>query len=110
MYFTYVPVIPIILVVFALVIFWIFWKWMKANKAGLPVEDEMSKKTWQKAGFCAWLVSIYAILGSRIVGEKVAEAAGDCTLVGTYMMVGGLVVPTLTFFVLYFWFSRKGSV
>ena len=82
----------------------------KSYKAGLPAEDEMSKKCMQKAGYYAWLVSIYALLGSRMLGEDVAEASGDWSLVGTYMMLGGIVVPALFFFAAYFWFSRKGGV
>ncbi len=85
-------------------------KRFKAYKAGLPAEDEMSKKIFQKAGYYSWFFAIYAALISRFIGEEVAERTGDWSIVGTYMTVAVILGSALFFFVLYFWFSRKGNV
>ncbi len=81
----------------------------RSYKAGLPAEDEMSKKHMQKAGYYSWLFAIYAALVSRYAGEVVAERTGDWSLVGTYMTIGVVLGSALFFFVMYFWFRRRGE-
>ena len=99
-------IIALVIVVMAL---FVFREKFRSYKSGLPASDEMSKRTMQKAGYYAWLVSIYALLASRMLGEEAAEAAGDASLVGSYMMIGGIVIPALAFFAMYFWFGRRGD-
>ena len=99
----------VVLVVVALALV-MFWKRFRAYKTGLPAEDEMSRKIFQKAGYYSWMFAIYAALFSRFAGEAVAERTGDWSIVGTYMTVAVILGSALFFFVMYFWFSRKGNV
>ncbi len=102
--------LSVIVTVVVVLAFVVIIKRFKSYKAGLPAEDEMSKKIFQKAGYYAWLFAIYAALISRFMGEEVAERTGDWSLVGTYMTVAVILGSALFFFVTYFYFSRKGDV
>ena len=99
----------ILLVVVALA-FMVIIKKYRSYKSGLPAEDEMSKKNFQKAGYYAWMFAIYAALVSRFIGEEVAERTGDWSIVGTYMTLAVILGSALFFFVTYLYLSRKGDV
>ncbi len=102
--------LSVVVMVVVVLAFVVIVKRFRAYKSGLPAEDEMSKKIFQKAGYYAWLFAIYAALISRFIGEEVAERTGDWSLVGTYMTVAVILGSALFFFVTYFYFSRKGNV
>ena len=100
----------LVLVVVVALAFVVIIKRYKSYKSGMPAEDEMSRKTFQKAGYYAWFFAIYAALVSRFLSEEVAERTGDWSIVGSYMTIAVILGSALFFFVMYFWFSRKGDV
>jgi hypothetical protein len=92
----------IVFVIVGLAIFVIFGK-IKSIKRGLPAQDEMSKKTMQKAGYYAWLVTIYIALAASYFSDEIG-------IIGRHVGFIILIGSAITFFVFYLWFSRRGDV
>jgi|GEM_PF-3261455 len=100
--------LSLIVVVVVGLAFVVIIKKYRSYKSGLPAEDEMSRKTFQKAGYYSWLFAIYAALISRFLAEEVAERTGDWSIVGSYMTIGVILGSALFFFITYFYLGRKG--
>lgn len=100
--------LSLIVVVVVVLAFMVIRDKFKSYKAGLPAKDEMTTKIMHKAGYYAWMFAIYAALISRFIGEEVAEKTGSYELIGTYMTIAVILGSALFFFVMYFYFSRKG--
>ena len=101
---------PLIVIVLVALAFWVLRDRAKSIKQGLPAQDEMSRKIWHKSGYYAWLVTIYICLGLSWANEILMEDFGFGGLIARHMAFAILALSALTFFILYFWFSRKGNV
>ncbi len=56
----FIGIVPLLLVLGAT---YLIWNRVKAVKAGLPAEDELSKKAVVKAGYYGFFAAIYGALG-----------------------------------------------
>jgi len=74
---------------------------IRSVRAGLPIKDEMSKRFEHKAGYYAFLASIYIALGLTffVEGLTASQLAGAIVLLSSIIFMG-----------LNIYYSRKGSV
>jgi len=74
----------------------------KSAKVGLPIKDERERKIWHKAGYYAYLATIYIALGLSFISDDVGLAASQ--------LAGGIILLSAIVFIgLYFYFRWKGS-
>ena len=75
----------------------------RSFKRGLPAQDELSKRTMHKAGYYAWIVTIYLALAASYFSDEFG-------IIGRHVGYIILMGSALLFFVFYFWIGRKGDV
>jgi hypothetical protein len=88
----------------------ILWKKAKDIKAGLPVGDELAKKTTWKAGYYSYLFSVWVAVSLLWYNILVPERFGVPEL--TVEQVIGIIVllPGAFFIVLAMYLNKKGDV
>jgi hypothetical protein len=91
----------IVIIIVGLAAFVIFDR-AKSVKRGLPAQDELSKKTMQKAGYYAWMVTIYLALAASYLSDEYG-------IIGRHVGFIIIVGSALIFFAFYFWFSWRGD-
>jgi len=100
--------IPIILLLLVIIATWVLVDRIRNMRAGLPAKDEMTVKLAHKAGYYAYLASIYIALAFMWYSNSLEESGGvglDAGQVG-----GGIVVlSTIVFMGSYFYLSHKGA-
>ncbi len=89
--------------------------WMLRDKLGdirrgLPTKDEREKGISFKAGYYAWMSSIWAAIGTMWAGIFLEEEFGFPPIGANYIVASVVLVSGLVFFLAYFWFRRKGEV
>jgi hypothetical protein len=92
----------IIIIISVLAAFVIIGK-ARSVKRGLPAQDELSKKTMYKAGYYAWIATIYLSLAASYFSDEFG-------IIGRHVGYIILMGSALLFFVFYFWIGRKGDV
>ena len=88
---------------------WALWRKATAIKAGLPVEDELSKKIMHKAGHYAFLATIYLALLVGMFEDRIAELYGLPALEVHHATATIILLSAISFMVSYFYLSRKGN-
>lgn len=78
---------------------YLFLKKARSMKSGLPMEDEFSKKVSYRAGYYAYMVSIYVALAVMYL-ELPVNVAGAIVI----------LVPAVVFMGSYIYLERKGDV
>ena len=88
----------------------ILWKKVKDIKVGLPVGDELTKKTTWKTGYFSYLFSIWVAVSLLWYNILVPERFGVAEL--TVEQVIGILVllPGVFFIGLALYFNNKGDV
>lgn len=104
----YMIISPVIILV--LLATWTLKDRIRSVRSGLPIKDEMSKKFEHKAGYYAWLATIWICLGLSWANEILVEDFGFSGLIARHMAFAILLLSALTFFILWFWFRRRGDV
>jgi uncharacterized membrane protein YidH (DUF202 family) len=89
-------IVPLMLVFGA---FYMFWRKAKSMRSGLPMEDEFSKKVNYRAGYYAYMVSIYVALAVMYLELPVNQAGAIVIL-----------VPAVVFMSSHIYLERKGEV
>ncbi len=89
---------------------WILWRRATSIKSGLPAEDELSKKIMHKAGYYAFLASIYIVLFVGIFEDLIAKLFGLSALEVHHATGTIILLSAISFMVAYFYLSRKGNV
>ena len=83
---------------------------IKAQKAGLPFEDELSKKVSWKAGYYAFLVSLWLAIGIMIANMLSVEFFKQPDIEFRYAFEAIIIVPAIVFIVLALRFKSKGKI
>ena len=81
-----------------------------AMKTGLPLEDELTRKTTWKAGYYAFVVGLWLAIGimaANLVGGELFKLPD---LDFRYAFEAMVVVPALVFIILAMWFKKKGNI
>lgn len=78
-------------------------------KAGLPLKDERENKLWHKAGYYAYLVTIYLVLGLSWFSDELREVIGPDFDIGVFSGIV-ILVSASVFLGLYFYFRRTGKI
>ncbi len=101
--------IPTVAVVLALISMKFVWDRAKSIKAGLPAEDEMSKRAAHKAGYYAFLVGIWTAVGMMFASAFV-EGEYGIVLQAHHYAAAVVLVPGIVFVLLALYFRDKGRV
>ena len=101
--------LPIILLIIVAAAMYFVVRRVKAARAGLPAEDELSKKAMQKAGYYAYLASIWIALGTSWFNTIIQEELGWTGLDVGHAVAIFILLPALIFLGLAVYFNRKGS-
>ena len=84
---------------------WILLRKATAIKAGLPAEDELSKKVTHKAGYYAYVASMWVLIGAMLGNMLLPEPLQSEHVIPAVVLISGAV------FVLSAWrFMTKGNV
>lgn len=90
-----IVLVPMLLVFGA---FFILWRKAKSIKSGLPMEDEYSKKISYRAGYYAYIVSIYVALAGMFFELKSDELGAAV-----------IIIPAMVFMGSYLYMEGKGD-
>ncbi len=96
-------IIPIVLVLSAS---YIIWDRIKNMRAGLPHEDERSKRINYKAGYYGFIAAIWSALGSNTISVIMY----DKDLRGGLVVASVVLVSGLVFVIAYLYLMMKGDV
>lgn len=99
--------IPLIIIVF--MIFFIIRRY-KDVKAGMPLEDERSKKVVTMAAAKSFYVSLYWLLAISWFDSLFAKMFGAEQLTASQTTGGGIAGMALLFFGFWFYYDRKGKL
>jgi len=89
---------------------WVLWKKSASIKSGLPVEDELSKKIMHKAGYYAFLASIYIALFVGIFEDDIAKFFG-LPVLEVHHATGIIIsLSGISFLAAYFYLNKKVNV
>jgi len=99
-----------ILVIIVLVIgaTWVLVDRMRSMRTGLPAKDEMTVKLSHKAGYYAYLASIYIALAFMWYSNSLEESGG-VGLDGGQTGGGIILLSAIVFMGSYFYLSHKGA-
>ncbi len=100
-------VIPLIIIVF--MIFFIVKRY-KDIKAGMPLEDERSRRVLTNAAAKSFYVSIYWLLAISWFDGLFAKMFGVEQLTASQTAGGGIAGMALLFFGFWFYYDRKGKL
>lgn len=100
-------IIPIVLVIGALVL---IWDRIKNLRAGLPSADERAKKLHWKAGAYTYYATIWIAIGTMWYNIIFAENLGQPELSAGQVVAVIVLLSSMIWFVLQFYFMRKGDV
>ena len=101
--------IPTVAVLLAIISMKFVWDRAKSIRAGLPAEDELSKRAAQKAGYYAFIVSIWSAVATMFVGSYLEEELGILLEPRHYAAIP-LLVSSLIFVLLALYFRDRGKV
>lgn len=104
------PIISVgILALLILIPVLVIWKKLKDKKSGYPLQDERTRTLSWKAGYYAMFMGQYFIV-AYLLGNIVArEFFGMPEIEAGYPMIAALLVSSVSFLVLRWYFGRKGE-
>ena len=100
-------IIAIVLVVGALVL---IWDRIKNIRAGLPSADERAKKLHWKAGAYTYYATIWIAVGTMWYNIIFSEHFGHPELTAGQVVAVIVLLSSMIWFILQFYFMRKGDV
>jgi len=86
------------------------WKRLKEKKSGFPLADERTQKLSWKAAYYAMFMGQYFIVAYLLVNIVGREFFGVPEIEAGYPMIGTLLVSSVSFLVLRWYFGRKGEL
>ena len=101
--------IPTVAVILAITSMKFVWDRAKSVKAGLPAEDEFSKKAMHKAGYYAFLVGIWTSVIMMFLGSLLEEDFSTL-LEPRHYAAAAVLVPGIVFIGLALYFRDRGKV
>ena len=88
----------------------ILWKKSKDIKSGLPIGDELTKKTTWKAGYYSYLFSVWVAIGLMWYNIIIPERFGVPELTVEHVIGVLVLLPGAFFIGLSMYFNKKGDV
>ena len=85
------------------------WKRLKDKKSGFPLADERTRRLNGKAAYYAMFMCQYFILAYLLVNIVGREFFGMPEIEAGYPMIATLLVSSVSFLVLRWYFGRKGE-
>src|SRR5512137_109904 len=85
----------------------VIWKTLKDKKSGFPLADERTQKLSWKAGYYAMFMGQYFIIAYLLVNIVGREFLGMPEIEAGYPMIAALLVSSVSFVVLRFYFDKK---
>jgi uncharacterized membrane protein len=105
------PIISIgIVALMVLIGILVLWKTLKDKKSGFPLADERTHKLNWKAAYYAMFLCQYFIVAYLLVNIVGREFFGMPEIEAGYPMIAALLVSSVSFLVLRWYFSRKGEL
>jgi hypothetical protein len=101
--------IPTVAVILAITSMKFVWDRAKSIKAGLPAEDEFSKKAMHKAGYYAFLVGIWTSVAMMFLGSLLEEDF-NTLLEPRHYAAAAVLIPGIVFIALALCFRDSGKV
>jgi len=96
-------VIPVIIILSAS---YMIWDRIRNMRAGLPQEDERSKRISHKAGYYGFIAAIWSAVGSNLLSVMIY----DKDLRGGLVTASVVLVSGLVFVIAYLYLMMKGDV
>ncbi len=87
----------------------VLWKRLNDSKSGFPLADERTRKLNWKAGYYAMFMGQYFILAYLAVNIVGREFFGMPEIEAGYPMIAALLVASVSFLVLRWYFGKKGE-
>lgn len=88
---------------------WVLVDRIRSMRTGLPAKDEMTVKLSHKAGYYAYLASIYIALAFMWYSNSLEESGSGGLAAG--QVAGGIILlSAIVFMGSYFYLSHKGAV
>jgi hypothetical protein len=88
----------------------VLWNRLKEKKSGFPLADERTQKLSWKAAYYAMFMGQYFILAFLMVYIVGQEFFGIPEIEAGYPMIAALLVSSVSFLVLRWYFGRKGEL
>jgi uncharacterized membrane protein len=87
----------------------VLWKRLKDKKSGFPLTDERTQKLNWRAAYYAMFMCQYFIVAYLLVNIVGREFFGMPEIEAGYPMIATLLVSSVSFLVLRWYFGRKGE-
>ena len=107
--FTWPIVSTGILALMILIAALVLWRRIKDKKSGFPLADERTRKLNWKAAYYAMFMGQYFIIAYLLVNIVGREFFGIPGIEAGYPMIAALLVSSVSFLVLRWYFGRKGE-
>ena len=101
-----ITVIPAIAIVIFMAIF--IKRKSESVKSGLPIDDEMSQKIKERAGYLTTLISIWFMIGLMWYNGLLVEDFGFPRILSRHLIFIILIFMLIVFFAIWFVLSRRG--
>jgi uncharacterized membrane protein len=98
-------ILALIILIGALVL----WKTLRDKKSGFPLADERTRKLNGKAAYYAMFMCQYFVIAYLLVNIVGREFFGMPEVEAGYPMIVTLLVSSMSFLVLRWYFGRKGE-
>ncbi len=85
------------------------WRRLKDKQSGFPLADERTRKLNWKAAYYAMFMGQYFIIAYLLVNIVGTEFFGMPEIEAGYPMIAALLVSSVSFLVLRWYFGRKGE-
>ncbi len=99
----------VIVVIILAAAIWVVKDRLGNLRKGLPAKDERQVGVSYKAGYYAWIASIWSSIGMMWTGIFLEEEFGMPELTANYVVAGVVLISSLVFFGMYFYLGRKGD-
>ena len=104
------PVISIVILVTGVLIgILAIWRKLEDRRSGFPAQDERTKKITGKAATYAFFIGSYFMIALMVANLINLEFLGSPLLDAGYALVVSLLVQSLAFLGLRWYFNRKGE-
>lgn len=104
---------PIILVVTACLIILIgiivVWRTLKDRKSGVPSSDERTSRITQKTAYYSWYIGVFYMIAVLLIYIVGREFFGFPVLDEMVALNSSILVFSVSFLILRFYFNRKGD-
>ena len=104
------PVVSVgILVTGVLLGVFAIWKILNARRTGFPLKDERTQKITGTAATYAFYIGSYFMVALMLTNILNIELLGVPLLDAGYALIASILVNSLTFLIVHWYFNRKGD-